>query len=60
MDNRDKVYLQKDYMRLKSIHRDLVWMTLGASEPHYEILKSIIPSVKESLEIMKQLIEKEG
>ena len=57
MNERDKVYLQKDYMRLKGIHRDLIWMTTGATEEHYSLVKSTIPSIKQALNIMKQLIE---
>jgi len=61
VSEKEKEYLQKDYIKLKNICRDLVWMTHGTTdkEEHYDLVKMTIPAIREALEIMKQLIEEE-
>ena len=57
--NKDKEYLQRNYMKLKSIRRDLFMMTVAPlpGETHYEILKPVMPRIEEAIKIMKKLIE---
>ena len=61
MNPKDKEYLEKDYMKLKTIHRQLITMTIAIKkgEEHYSLVKSTIPSIKQALDIMKQIIEED-
>ena len=62
MSPKDKEHLERDYMKLKKIRRDLVFMTIAPlrGEDHYEILKDALYPVERALNIMKRLIEKEN
>ena len=59
MKHKDKIYLQKNWMKLKKIRRDLIMMSIAPldNEEHYKILKASIPPVEKALEIMEKLIE---
>ncbi len=61
MNPKNKEYLERDYMKLKSIHRQLIMMTIAIKqgEEHYNLVKSTIPSIRQALNIMKQIIEED-
>jgi len=59
--DKDKEYLQINWLRLKKIKRDILMMTMATlkGEDHYEILKEALHPINRALTIMKQLINKE-
>lgn len=59
MNPKDKQHLQKNWMKLKKMRRDLIMMTIAVldEEKHYKVLKAAIPPVEKALEIMEQLME---
>ena len=61
MKHKDKIYLQKNWMKLKKIRRDLLMMTIAVldGEEHYEVLKAAVEPVEKALEIMEKLIKEE-
>ena len=61
MTPKDKEYLQKNWMKLKKIRRDLIMMTIAVldGEEHYRILKDAVPPVERALNIMEKLIKED-
>ena len=59
MKPKDKEHLERDYMKLKKMRRDLVFMTIAPlkGEDHYEILKDAIFPIERAIRIMHELIE---
>jgi len=59
MTPKDEEYLQKNWMKLKKIRRDLIMMSIAPldGEEHYKILQSAIPPVEKALEIMEKLLK---
>lgn len=59
--NKDKEYLQINWMKLKKIKRDIIMMTVAPlkGEDHYEILKEALYPINRALTIMEKLINKE-
>ncbi len=59
--NKDKEYLQINWMRLKKIKRDILMMTLAPlkGEDHYEILKDALHPINRALTIMEKLIKED-
>lgn len=57
MDNKEA--LSKDYLKLKTIYRQMVMMTIAIldGEEHYYLVKTTLPAIKQALEIMKKKIE---
>tara|TARA_R100001594_G_C3867397_1_gene222567 strand:- start:284 stop:469 length:186 start_codon:yes stop_codon:yes gene_type:complete len=61
MNPKDKEYLERNWMKLKKIKREIIIMTLAPlkGEDHYEILKEALYPIDRALTIMEKLI-KEG
>jgi len=59
--DKDKEYLQINWLRLKKIKRDIIMMTMATlkGEDHYEILKDALHPINRALTIMERLINKE-
>jgi hypothetical protein len=59
--DKDKEYLQINWMRLKKIKRDIIMMTLAPlkGEDHYEILKEALYPINRALTIMEKLIKED-
>ena len=59
--NRDKEFLERDYMKLKKIHREFIMMTMAIldNEEHYHLLKTTIPTIKRVITIMEKKINRE-
>ena len=59
--NKDKEYLQINWMKLKKIKREIVLMTLAPlkGEEHYEILKDALHPINRALTIMEKLIKED-
>ena len=57
--NKDIEYLQRNYMKLKAIRRDLIMMSIGIldGEEHYEVVADAIPHIEKAIELMKIKIE---
>mgnify|MGYP003153278806 CR=1 FL=1 len=61
MNEKDKEWLQLNWMKLKKIKRDIVMMTIAPlkGEDHYEILKDAIYPIDRALTIMEKLIKED-
>jgi len=61
MKQRDKEYLQINWMKLKKIKRDIIMMTIAPlkGEDHYEILKDALHPINRALTIMEKLIKED-
>ena len=59
--NKDKEWIQRDYMKLKGLYRQLIMMTMAIldDEEHYKLLKTTLPTIKRVLNIMEEKINKE-
>ena len=59
--NKDKEYLQINWMKLKKVKREIVLMTLAPlkGEEHYEILKDALHPINRALTIMEKLIKED-
>jgi len=59
--NKDKEYLQINWLKLKKIKREIIMMTMATlkGEDHYEILKDALHPINRALTIMERLINKE-
>ena len=59
--NKDKEWLQIDWMKLKKIKRDIVMMSMAPleGEQHYIILQDALHPINRALTIMEKLINKE-
>ena len=59
MKSKDKEYLERNWMKLKKIKREIVIMTLAPlkGEDHYEILKDALFPIDRALTIMEKLIK---
>ena len=57
--NKDKEYLQRNFMKLKSIRRELIMMTIGIldGELYYEHAHKAIPHLEKAIDLMKIKIE---
>ena len=49
--NKDKEYLERNYLKLKTIRRDLIVMTIGIleGEEYYEHAHKAIPHIEEAI-----------
>ena len=61
MNLKDKEYLERNWMKLKKIKREIVIMTLAPlnGEDHYEILKDALFPIDRALTIMEKLIKED-
>jgi|TARA_B100000282_G_scaffold279928_1_gene240648 hypothetical protein len=61
MKPKDKEYLERNWMKLKKIKREIVIMTLAPlkGEDHYEILKDALFPIDRALTIMEKLIKED-
>jgi len=61
MKPKDKEYLERNWMKLKKIKRDIVVMTIAPLEKeyHYEILKEALYPIDRALTIMEKLIKED-
>ena len=59
--NKDKEYLQINWMKLKKIKRDIIMMTIAPlkGEDHYVILKEALYPINRALTIMEKLIKED-
>ena len=59
--DRDKEFLERDYMKLKKIYRDIIMMTMAIldDEEHYHVLKATLPTIKRAITIMEKKINKD-
>ena len=59
MKPKDKEYLERNWMKLKKLKREIVIMTLAPlkGEDHYEILKEALYPIDRALTIMEKLIK---
>ena len=62
MNPKDKEYLERNWMKLKKLKRDIVIMTLAPlkGEEHYEILKEALYPIDRALTIMEKKLNLEG
>ena len=61
MNPKDKEYLERNWMKLKKLKREIVIMTLAPlkGEDHYEILKEALYPIDRALTIMEKLIKED-
>ena len=61
MESKDKEYLERNWMKLKKIKREIVIMTLAPlkGEDHYEILRDALFPIDRALTIMEKLIKED-
>ncbi len=61
MNRKDKEYLERNWMKLKKLKREIVIMTLAPlkGEDHYEILKEALYPIDRALTIMEKLIKED-
>ena len=61
MNLKDKEYLERNWMKLKKIKREIVIMTLAPlkGEDHYEILRDALFPIDRALTIMEKLIKED-
>ena len=61
MNLKDKEYLERNWMKLKRIKREIVIMTLAPlkGEDHYEILRDALFPIDRALTIMEKLIKED-
>ena len=61
MNEKDKEYLQINWMKLKKIKRDIIMMTIAPlkGEDHYVILKEALYPINRALTIMEKLIKED-
>tara|TARA_E500000305_G_C3937452_1_gene195811 strand:- start:21 stop:203 length:183 start_codon:yes stop_codon:yes gene_type:complete len=59
--NKDKEYLERNWMKLKKLKREIIIMTLAPlkGEDHYEILKEALYPIDRALTIMEKLIKED-
>ncbi len=59
MNPKDKEYLERNWMKLKKLKREIVVMTIAPlkGEDHYEILKEALYPIDRALTIMEKLIK---
>jgi hypothetical protein len=57
--NKDIEYLERNYMQLKRMRRDLIMMTIGIldDEEYYESAAKAIPYIEKAIELMKLKLE---
>ena len=61
MNPKDRIYLERNWMKLKKIKRDILMMSIAPlkGEEHYEILKEALYPIDRALVIMEKLIKKD-
>jgi len=61
VNEKDKEYLQINWMKLKKIKRDIIMMTIAPlkGEDHYVILKEALYPINRALTIMEKLIKED-
>jgi hypothetical protein len=59
MNRKDKEYLERNWMKLKKLKREIIIMTRAPlkGEDHYEILKEALYPIDRALTIMEKLIK---
>jgi len=59
--DKDKEYLQINWLKLKKIKREIIMMTMTTlkGEDHYEILKDALHPINRALTIMEKLIKED-
>lgn len=57
--NKDREYLERNYMQLKRMRRDLIMMSIGIldGEDYYEAAAEAIPYVEKAIDLMKLKLE---
>jgi len=57
--DKDREYLERNYMKLKSIRRELIMMTIGIldGEYYYEAAAEAIPYIEKAIDLMKLKLE---
>ena len=61
MKQKDKEYLEINWMKLKKIKREIIMMTIAPlkGEDHYEIVKEALHPINRALTIMEKLIKED-
>ena len=61
MNPKDRIYLERNWMKLKKIKRDILMMSIAPlkGEDHYVILKEALYPIDRALVIMEKLIKKD-
>ena len=59
--DKNKEYLEKDYIKLKTIYKQLIMMTIAIkpNEHYYSLVKSCLPTLKHAISLMEKKINKE-
>ena len=59
--NREKEFLERDYMKLKKIHREFIMMTMAIleNEDYYHLLKTTVPTIKRVITMMEKKLNPE-
>tara|TARA_Y100000114_G_scaffold116163_1_gene110417 strand:+ start:126 stop:308 length:183 start_codon:yes stop_codon:yes gene_type:complete len=59
--NKDREYLERNYMQLKRIRRSLIMMSIGIldGEEHYEAVADAIPHIERAIDLMKSQLEED-
>jgi|TARA_B100000886_G_scaffold235240_1_gene164619 hypothetical protein len=57
--NKDREYLERNYMQLKRMRRELIMMTIGIldGEDYYETAAKAIPHIEKAIDLMKLKLE---
>ena len=57
--DKDREFLERNYMKLKTIRRELIMMSIGIleGEEHYDAVADAIPYIERAIELMKIKIE---
>ena len=59
--DRDKEFLERDYMKLTKISRNIIMMTMAIldNEEHYHVLKETLPIIKRTMSVMEKKLNQE-
>ena len=57
--NKDREYLERNYMQLKRMRRELIMMTIGIldGEDYYEAAAKAIPHIEKAIDLIKLKLE---
>ncbi len=59
--NREREFLERDYMKLKKMHRELIMMTMAIleNEDYYRLLKTTVPTIKQVIMMIENKLNPE-